>query len=185
MGLKPSRKLGAGANTKGFNRYPVADAYGTALFKGDPVKLSAGFIQIAAADEAPLGIFMGCSYVDANGTPLLKPYLPASTTSTAAPIDSVNGTTNAVAYVLDDADITMTISADAALSTVNMGQYFNMNVVAGSTTSGDSGYTLDVATGSATSVHTLMLVGLVDEPGNELTDSTPKVEVKWAQHVDK
>src|SRR6185369_9921488 len=57
----------------------VASAYGTAIFKGDPVKkVSDGTVSISAAGEAIYGIVVGVHYLTTAGVYVDANYVPAS-----------------------------------------------------------------------------------------------------------
>lgn len=67
FGFRPLRHL-SGGDANRTRQYPIASAYGTALYPGDPVKaLTDGSIALAAAGDRILGIFMGCQYKDTAG----------------------------------------------------------------------------------------------------------------------
>lgn len=49
--------------------YTIASGYGTSIYCGDYVKLvDAGVINLAAAGDTGLGMFMGCEYKDSLGS---------------------------------------------------------------------------------------------------------------------
>src|SRR5574343_1184585 len=66
----------------------------SACYKGDPVKLTGGtdVVSIAAGSDAIIGVFDGCEYIAADGTPVQSPYWPAS----------LSGVTNIKWYVITD-----------------------------------------------------------------------------------
>jgi hypothetical protein len=177
-GLSPSRKLGAGYNTGGQNAYAVANSYGTALFKGDPVKLSAGYITQADSTSA-IGVVRGFFYIDSNKTPKFAKYLPASTSSTG----TFDGYNSPIAYVDDDPNATFTIPADATISAADVGSFYNVSIGAGDTLTGISNAVVNVSSKSATSTDRLIkVVGLHKVPGNDFGDATTVVEVRFVNH---
>lgn len=82
--------------------YPIASGYGTALRRGDLVRLNNAGALVKAADTTALtanvggfvGIFMGCSYTDPVLGKTFRTYWTASTVAA-----------DAVAMVCDDPDI--------------------------------------------------------------------------------
>jgi hypothetical protein len=98
-GLKPINLIGGQVFAGQTRQYVIASGYGTSIFNGDVVKIvSTGTIEkdTGQATATPVGIFMGCSYVNAQGQVIFAQYFPASTT---APTGTV-----ITAYVADDPD---------------------------------------------------------------------------------
>lgn len=190
MALRPSRKVGGGCNSKGLNTYPVANGYASAIGWGDPVKLSAGYIQLATHGEPVLGVAMGVNTV-INGQPQTAKSFTAATSLSQKPFDAFGGLTCPTIKVLDDPNATFTITADATVTAGHIGLNFRLasvgTVVAHS---GESDCKLDISTattsgGTATSADAATMVRLirvVENPGNEIGDATPVVEVKFIYH---
>lgn len=71
-GFRPVNLIGGQVFSGSTRNYPIAYNYGTALFYGDNVALSGGFVQQLAASNynavtttaRTSGIFLGCSYTD-------------------------------------------------------------------------------------------------------------------------
>lgn len=77
------------------NAYTILASYATVIGQGDIVALATdGTIQQAAANADTLGVFAGCTYIDATGRPVTSNVWPGTTT----------GATNIVAFVYDQAD---------------------------------------------------------------------------------
>ena len=194
FGLKPVKMRGAQYNNGGMETFPVANAYGTALFRGDPVKLSAGYLQIAGNGDKVLGVFWGASYVDANGVPQAARHLPASTAANGAPYDQVDGLGLEVnvAKVITQRDVLMEIQADNSVSVGLVGRNFRVSIGTGNTTTGLSGANLKVSSAttsggdaaSASSQTMVRLVGVADRPGNSIGASNPILLVRWNYHMD-
>lgn len=153
-GLWVAKKVGSGPDNGGFDTYEVASGYGTALFTGDPVKLNAGKVEKASNGDSAIGVFIGCSYIDANGTPQEKPYKPASLTPPEGVI---------YAKVMNEPLRTYECLANGTVAQVAVGNIYAANLDAGNTMFGLSGLTIDVvpsqvgttalpSTGSATIV---------------------------------
>lgn len=171
-GLRPSRHQTGGCNRN--STYTIASAYNTNIFYGDPVKLAGTLnnraVELAAAGDIACGVFAGCSYVDAQGTPRWSKYWPADTVAT-----------DVVAYVYDDPDMLFTIEASTAITAASIGQYADWDDTAGSAATGISGQSLDTPAATFTGVK---LMGVVPSPDNELGQYA-KVEVMFAEHEYK
>lgn len=178
-GFHPSRVRGAGANSTGFNEYPIANARSGAIFQGDLVKVTAGTIApVAAITDYAVGVFMGCRYVDpVSKQPVWSKYYPSGTSSD----DS-----NVYAFVDDDSRTTFIIQADASVTAGAMNSFnYDVTLGAGSTGTGKSGYGLKAA--SATSATAAVRpIRYWASPDNESdTDRAfPQLEVRIVQHID-
>ena len=117
-------------------QYPVTS--GQAIFYGDTVKIVAGgtISQSGATTTGTIvGVFVGCSYVNAQGQTVQAQYCPSS------------GVTNPIAYVVVDpsaeykvavtttGNTTAVTGANATIVGTNVAQ---TSYAAGSTTTGDS-----------------------------------------------
>lgn len=109
FGFKPVRKIN-GAWLGETNPYPIASAYGTSIYRGDPVgALADGTIGRAAAGSQARGVFWGVEYVDSTGEVKFQSYWTAST----ATLNSVAAT----AYVIDDPFVVFEIQNDSDTNT--------------------------------------------------------------------
>ena len=104
-GLKPINLYGGTPFAGATRQYRIASGYNTAIFYGDVVEMiSDGTIIKSAITTARetvttsqvIGVFLGCSYVNAQGQTTFAQYLPANT---AAPTG-----TYITAYVCNDPD---------------------------------------------------------------------------------
>lgn len=102
-GLKPINLIGGQVFAGATRQFQIASGYNTNIFYGDIVTLVAGGtieksnIQDESSPVAGLvGVFLGCSYVNAQGQTLFAQYFPANTT--------VPTGTKITAYVADDPD---------------------------------------------------------------------------------
>lgn len=102
-GLKPINLYGGTPFAGATRQYQIASAYDTSIFYGDVVELvNSGTIIKSAITSARatvttsqvIGVFLGCSYVNAQGQTIFAQYFPANT---AAP----TGTT-ITAFVCND-----------------------------------------------------------------------------------
>ena len=153
--------------------------YASNLFYGQVVKIHTdGYINLvtetgatgSAFPAGTIGVFVGCSYVNAQGQTVYSQYYPS-------------GSLNAVAYVVDDDRAVFQAQADGAVTQTQLGQ--NMFFAAaqsgtagtgGSTTSGNSLSALS-ATQAATAG--FRLVGFVNGPFSAVGDAKTDVLVKF------
>lgn len=177
-GMVPVENLAAGYNTQGFETLNIADGYATAIYFGDVVKkVTGGTIEKDTGTTAltPIGIFVGCRYINSMGYAVDSQYWPGITTGNTV-----------FAKVVTDPDAVFAIQADGALTDggSNTGSEVNgLNAAivqtAGSATFGKSKNALDGNSCSTTNTLPLRIVGLVEEPNNEWSDTYANVLVKW------
>jgi len=182
-GMVPTENLAAGYNTQGFETLNIADGYTTAIYFGDAVKkVTGGTIEKdwagsngADAAMTPIGIFVGCRYINSIGYAVDSQYWPGITTGYTV-----------YAKVVTDPDAVFAIQADGALDDggSNTGSEVNgLNAAivqtAGSAVFGKSKNALDGSSCSTTNTLPLRIVGLVEEPNNEWSDTYANVLVKW------
>jgi len=140
-GFKPVNLLGGQVFAGSTREYPIAYNYGTSIFFGDPVTLTAGFCVIATAPinttNTTVGVFMGCSYTDpVTKQKRFSQYYPANTL--AGDIEAI---------VCDDPDTVFKAGVVTAAGVTTIGSMSQLVVganAAGSTTTGL------VATGNST-----------------------------------
>jgi hypothetical protein len=181
-GLVPVQNLSAGYNTQGFETLTIADGYSTAIYFGDVVKFTTdGTIVLDNGTTAltPIGVFVGCRYINSIGYAVDSQYWPGVTTGYTV-----------FAKVVTDPNAVFAIQADAALAlssatTVPIGlSALAMNAAlatytAGSATFGKSKNALNGQSVSTTNTLPLRIVGLVEEPNNNWTDTYANLLVKW------
>jgi len=154
--------------------------YASNLFYGQVVKIHTdGYIQLvtetgatgSAFPAGTIGVFVGCSYVNAQGQTVFSQYYPS-------------GSLNAVAYVVDDDRAVFQAQADGPVTQTQLGQ--NMLFAAaqsgtagtgGSTTSGNSLSALSATTQALTAG--FRLVGFVNGPFSTVGDAKTDVLVKF------
>jgi hypothetical protein len=159
-----------------YRHYGIANAYNTAIFRGDAVRIVAGgTIERDAADNAmtPIGVFMGCSYTDpGQNQKIFKQYYPASTA--AADI---------VAYVADDPNLLFKVAIVSgttvigSMATTDIGANGELVDNTGSTITGNSKVGL-LETSAATGTFPVRIVELVPETVNSAGNFTEAL-VKW------
>lgn len=178
FGMVPVENLAAGYNTQGFETLNIADGYTTAIYFGDAVKkVTGGTIEkdVGTTSLTPIGVFVGCRYINSIGYAVDSQYWPGITTGYTV-----------YAKVVTDPDAVFAIQADGALTDggSNTGSEVNgLNAAivqtAGSATFGKSKNALDGNSCSTTNTLPLRIVGLIEEPNNEWSDTYANVLVKW------
>ena len=195
-GLKPLNLYGGTPFAGATRQYRIASAYNTSIFYGDPVEMiNDGTIIKSAITTARatvttsqiMGVFLGCSYVNAQGQTIFAQYFPANTT---APTGTV-----ITAYVCNDPDtlfkavIATGATADDATSGLLPSSTTQFAVIGtnvalvqntGLTTTGDS--RVAVASSATTGTLPLNVVDVVPETsyvngsGNIVF---PEIIVRW------
>ena len=178
FGMVPVENLAAGYNTQGFETLNIADGYSTAIYFGDVVKkVTGGTIEkdTGTTSLTPIGVFVGCRYINSIGYVIDSQYWPGITTGYTV-----------YAKVVTDPNAVFAIQADGALTDggSNTGSEVNgLNAAivqtAGSATFGKSKNSLNGSSCSTTNTLPLRIVGLVEEPNNEWSDTYANVLVKW------
>jgi hypothetical protein len=147
---------------------PIATGYATAIFAGDTVKISNGFlVQDTGTNNAtPCGVLVGCAYINSSGQPIEGQYYPAglATASNAA-----------YGYVVDDPMVAFkvaVVSSGTTVTTTGVSRAVvgsNMELVQnpGSTTTGNS--EVAVLSGSDTTTATIPLRVIDVVPGTALS----------------
>lgn len=177
-GFQPIGHFGGGlVRTEMFK---IASGYSSNIFTGDPVILTAGRVEVAAASSTTLiGVFAGCEFLDSSGVPggRWSPYWPASTTTT--------GSVAATAYIWADPMIVFRCQSDtttAYVETTHLGTFVDLIAThAGSTTTGLSGMEADL---SAVGDAQMVVLGLVDEVGNA-AGVNAKLRVMFRRNIFK
>jgi hypothetical protein len=176
-GFTPSRKNDGGANTKALFQVPIQNSYATAIFKGDPVVVSAGYL-VKAAGPKVLGVFDGCSYVNATtGQPQEAAYFPANTSSAGI---LAGGFTTPVGRFTPAQGNSFYALADSSVPTSVYGNLYGVSAGTGSAITGQSGMVIHVSASFAeASVAQAMVrvVGVKNVPGNLVGDAAPILEI--------
>lgn len=177
-GLRPINLIGGQSFAGSTRQLKIASAYAANIFFGDVVAIGVDGTIVKVtnvgtnADPFPagtVGVFLGCTYTD----PTLKyklnsQYWPTGTVAS-----------DAMAYVCDDPDTLFQIQADTAVTQTMLGSNFGVNQTAGSTTTGDSKISLDVATRATTDTVALRLVDFVNGPFSTVGDAFTDCIVKF------
>ena len=175
-GLRPMGNLSATGAQKQYG-YLIADNQSGAIYQGDLVTLSGGYIvkYDSTLHTAAVGVFNGCNYVDpTSGKPTWSNYYPGSVNITTGQI---------VADVLDDPNQLFTVQADGNVVQANIGLNANIAYTAGSTVTGVSGTELASSTIANTAGLVLKIVGVFASPNNTLGQNYVDVVVKINTHL--
>jgi hypothetical protein len=158
--------------------------YNTNIFNGSIVAINtSGYINIVTTNgdnstpfpAGTIGVFVGCSFVNAQGQTMYSQYYPANTAS-------VNGSP-ITAYVIDDDRAVFQVQAAGSMAQTTLGMNVFLNAVqstsTGSTTTGNS--TTAVSTSAAaTSGYAFRVVGFADVPGfSAVGDAYTDILVKF------
>jgi len=147
------------------NIYPITVAYGTSLFRGDPVLMTtAGTIEIATT-TVQLGAAIG--FFDADMVPIN--YYVGSTA------------TQAYALVADDPNQEFVIQEDEGLAITDMFGNGTFTTGTGSSVTGESAYELDGSSVDATAANPIRVLRLHAVQGNAL-GADAKVVVSINNH---
>lgn len=177
-GLRPTKMIGGQPMSHGINRYKIASGYATSIFNGDLVKfVAAGTIEkdTGTTTTTPIGVFVGCEYELTDEGLYHRQYWPAST--------SVKTGTTAWAYVVDDPDMLFEVQADGSVDQTALGANAAIVQGAGSTSTGNSGVSLDQSTIATTATLPLRIVDFVDREGfSAIGDAYTDVIVRMVTH---
>ena len=185
-GLRAVNELG-GLPYAGSTRQFLIDpaGYNTNIFNGSIVAVNtSGYINIvgtvgsSAGDIFPagtIGVFVGCSYVNAQGQVIYAQYYPANTVAPTG--------TAITAYVIDDDRAVFQVQAAGTLGQTALGMNAILNAVqstsTGSTTTGNSNTAISISV-AATATYAFKIVGFVDMQGfSTVGDAFTDVLVKF------
>jgi hypothetical protein len=173
-GLKPINLIGGQVFAGQTRQYQIDPAgFAGNIFYGDVVKIvSTGYIEkdLGEATATPVGIFQGCSYVNAQGQTIFAQYYP---TGYAAPTG-----TYITAYVQDDPDVLFKAVLVAGQTEGGNGltpTYLSRSVIgtnaelvqnAGLTSTGDSRIGLYATTSATTASLPVRIIDVVPDTAN-------------------
>ena len=173
FGFRPVGRVGSTVANNGNTSYSIASNYGTAIYQGDCVTLSGGYLTVATAGPI-VGVFVGCQYTDpTTKKTTFKNYYPASVVAS-----------DIVAFVVDDPSATFVVQCSGIAAVTAPGR--NAVIVtstAGSTTTGISGQQVDVpVTGNAT--YAVKVIGVYNAPDvNDVLSAYAELIVKINNHL--
>ena len=164
-GFKPINRVDGMPYAGAIQQLPITQA--TAIYNGDLVELDVGGVVGTATSltaGAKLGVFVGCAYTNSSGQPVEAQYYPGS------------GVTNAIAYVVVDANAAFKVAvtdAGGAIATVTraaVGTNVTALVNTPSTATGDSAQSILSTSPAATDTFPLRVIAVV--PDTAVTATT-------------
>ena len=158
--------------------------YNTNIFNGSIVAINtSGYINIVTTNgdnstpfpAGTIGVFVGCSFTNAQGQIIYSQYYPANTAS-------VQGSA-ITAYVIDDDRAVFQVQANGTMAQTTLGMNVILSAVqstsTGSTTTGNS-TTAVSSSAAATSGYAFRVVGFADTPGfSAVGDAFTDILVKF------
>jgi hypothetical protein len=181
-GLRAVNELGGlpyAGSTRSFLIDPAG--YGTNIFNGSIVAVNtSGYLEIVttvgstSTDIFPagtVGVFVGCSFVNAQGQQMFSQYYPSGTTGVVT------------ALVIDDDRTVFQVQAAGTLGQTALGANAILNAVqstsTGSTQNGNSTTAISISV-AATATYGLKIVGFVNKQGfSTVGDAFTDVLVKF------
>jgi hypothetical protein len=180
-GLRAVNELGGlpyAGSTRTFLINPAG--YNANIFNGSIVSVvSTGYIELvttvgsSAGNIFPagtVGVFVGCSFVNAQGQTMYSQYYPANTTGVVQ------------ALVIDDDRTVFQVQAAGTLAQAALGENAILQTAqstsTGSTTTGNSNIAISIST-ATTSTYGLKIVGFVQSPFSTVGDAYTDVLVKF------
>ena len=186
-GLRAVNELGGlpyAGSTRSFAINPAG--YATNIYNGSLVYVTtSGYIEIVTATGADattngfpvgtantgaVGVFVGCSYVNAQGQTVFSQYYPASAL-------------NAVAFVIDDDRTVFQVQSAGSVTIAALGAnvFFTTGAVAtGSTTTGNSTASVVAGASAVTTTAAFRVVGFVNMQGfSTVGDAYTDILVKF------
>jgi len=159
FGLIPAGTLGSTPATSGQGKYIIDAGSATTICHAGCVATAAGYIVNGQSAAAPvLGVLNGIFY---NAATTLKPtFANHYTQVTPANSEDID------AFVFDNPQQQYVVSTDAAVAQAGFLETYDMNTSAGSTTTGQSSATLDIADTSADS-DSWRLLRSAEDPEND------------------
>lgn len=170
FGLIPAGTLGSTPATSGQGKYKIDAGYATTIFNGGAVASAAGYIVEGQGTDTPiLGVLNGIFY---NAATTLKPtfanHYVQVTPANSEDID---------AFVFDNPQQQYVVATDAAVTQAGFLETYDMNVSAGSTTTGKSSATLDIGDTSGDAASWRLLRSAEDPENEDITAAFASVVV--------
>jgi len=185
-GLRAVNEIG-GLPYAGSTRTFLIDPAGTAsnIYNGSPVYVNAdGYLAVATATGADattngfpvgtantgiVGVFTGCSYVNAQGQQIWSQYYPTGVTGVIT------------ATVIDDPDVVFQVQSAGSVTQAALGAnvFFSTGAVAtGSTTTGNSTASVVAGASAVTTTAAFRVVGFPNNVNSTVGDAYTDVLVK-------
>jgi len=188
-GFRAVNELGGLPYAGSTRSFPINPAgYAVNIFNGSLVYVAAsGYLQLvtstgadattnyfptgsgsSATNTGSIGVFVGCSYVNAQGQTIYSQYYPANAL-------------NAIAFVVDDDRAVFSVQANGSVTFAELGtNVFLANIQStstGSTTNGNSN--VAVSSSSTASTAAFRIVGFVNNAQSQAGDAYTDLLVKF------
>lgn len=166
-GLKPINLIGGQVFAGATRQRRIASGYGTSIFYGDLVKFATTGTMVLANETSTgpstgfAGVFLGCSYVNAQGQVIFSQYFPGGTTAPTG--------TYINAFVADDPDQLFKVAVVSGTTVVTGVEYaaIGNNAVlvqnAGVTATGDSRVAIQDSTTDVTATLPIKILDVVPD----------------------
>ena len=169
-GLKPVRQLNGSPFINAQNRYRIASNNSTAIFQGDLViPQTTGNITRAIANTSTevVGVFNGCFYTDpTTQKPTFRNNYPGSIAAS-----------DIIAMVVDATETVYEIKANATFVVADLFKNYSVTNVTGSTQTGISKVTLDVANSGTAGTFVVQAIDITQDPFNSDVNVSSNVGV--------
>lgn len=178
-GFRPVRTRGGTGRGNVMDRYRINPAgLAQSLGVGDPVKVTAGYIQrCSATTDYTIGVFAGCVYNDpASKRPTWSMLYVANTSVGTDPA-------GIQANIWDNEQQAFVIQADASVTVADVGLNFDVTLGAPGTVTQRSTYGLKASSRKVTTA-LVRVIDIHDEPGNAFGDPFPKVVGQFVQTMN-
>ena len=161
-GLKPVNSIDGKPYAGAIRQIPVAAGFATAIFNGDTVLISDGYLIKSTTTNSGdiVGVCVGGQYVNSNGQTVQGQYIPALASTS---------TNYAYAYVVDDQQALFKVAVVTSGTTMgtasraDVGSNVPLVVNAGSTVTGDSAFGVTLTGAGATATIPLRVIDVVPE----------------------
>jgi hypothetical protein len=151
--------------------FPIADDYATALYRGDPIKLVDGHIEIAASNDAVYGIFDGVKQQWNASLGVLE----STGRYTASTSYDTNLSRQTQAFVIPVRGQIFRATCDENTTATTQA---NIDFASGTATGDQSGYLLDVST-NATTAEDLRVENVPDLETTNFAGTGVELEVSF------
>ena len=171
FGFRPAYHMSGLEHAK---RYPIAAAYGTAMYKHQPVILNTnGTITVGTAAADIIGHAAGFEWIDATGKPTVSTFWPAGQTVLAG--------TTPYAWVYDDPDIILEVQASGPVAATAIGDQADV-INVGNNANGTSTCGLNATLVGAGIQGQYRIVEIAPNIDNDVGDAFTVVRVRVARH---
>ena len=161
-GLVPVNSLDGKPYAGAIRQIPVAAGFATAIFNGDTVLISNGYLIKSTTTNSGgiVGVVMGGQYVNSSGQTVQGQYIPALASTS---------TNLAYAYVVDDQQALFKVAVVTSGTTMgtasraDVGSNVALVLNAGSTTTGNSAFAVTLTGAGTTATIPLRVIDVVPE----------------------